>query len=309
MNNHDYTNQITVVITTFFAGEKLDHCLDRLPKKISKIIIDNGNEFKNKTIYEQKYENLNYIIPKGNIGIPSSYQMAWKHVKTKYMFQTQPDVLLNNDCIQELYAATKNYPNAAIFSPIIFHDKKYEASGNFFFIKYDARKKKITNKIIFNKIYDDLPTGDFSVDAVSATAMLIDTDKLGEINGWDTNIFAYFEDVDLCLRFKLQGYEVVKVKKAKLDHQAFSSHDKKFHRELEFSRNFHYCWSRVYFMTKYEGFIKGKLLSLGLIFKFIAKIIIYIIFLKKKKLSLYAPRLFGTISSLISLRSFYRPNL
>lgn len=300
--------ECTVIITTFFSGDKLDHCLNTIPNNLKKIIIDNGCENNKKKYYENKFINLHYILPENNIGIPSSYQLAWRHVDTPYIFQTQPDVILEKNCIEELYLSAKKYPNFGILSPIIFHNNTYTANGNYFYVKYNKEKKKILNKIKFNKIYDDIPDGDISVDAVSATSMFIDTEKLREIKGWDTSFFAYFEDVDLCLRFKSIGYDTIKIKNAKLYHQAFSSHKEKFHKEMDYSRNFHYSWSKIYFISKYEGLIKSKILAIQLIVIFFLKFLFYFILINKKKLT-YLARLQGSIASFLSLKPFYRPKI
>lgn len=301
-------DECTVIITTFFAGKKLETCLNSIPKNLKKIIVDNGCEEKNKEFYERLYKNLTYVIPGRNLGIPSSYQLAWEHVKTKYIFQTQPDVIVDNNCIHELYKAAKKYPNAGVLSPLTFHDDKYSANGNFFYLKYSKNKKKIYQKIRQNKLYDRIPNGDFSVDAVSATAMFIDTDKLELLKGWDTKIFAYFEDIDLCLRFKLMNFDIIKVKNAKLNHQAFSSHSKDFHNEMDYSRNFHYSWSKIYFNSKYEGILSGKLEGFLMVLKYFFKLIFYSIF-KRYKMNTYKARFLGSAASLFSREAYYRPKI
>ena len=47
---NDLTN-CTVVITTFFAGEKLENCIKNIPKVFKILIIDNGGEIKKKKYY------------------------------------------------------------------------------------------------------------------------------------------------------------------------------------------------------------------------------------------------------------------
>ena len=43
----------TVVITTFFAGDKLENCIKNIPQNFKILIIDNGGE-KNKKIILKK---------------------------------------------------------------------------------------------------------------------------------------------------------------------------------------------------------------------------------------------------------------
>ena len=66
-------HDVTVVITNFFSGEKLEKCLNNIPPIVKKLIIDNGNEVENKKYYESKFENLIYYLSKQNLGVPRSY--------------------------------------------------------------------------------------------------------------------------------------------------------------------------------------------------------------------------------------------
>ena len=133
----------------------------------------------------------------------------------------------------------------------------------------------------FNQAYIKPPEGDLTVDSVTGTAMLIDRDKLKLINDWDTNIFNYFEDMDLCLRFRLKGFEIIKIRSAEVDHDAFTSHDKSLSRQLDFSRNWHYSWSRFYFLKKHTTILGAYLYGLN-VFYFIYNKIFFISFLKEQ---------------------------
>ena len=48
--NNDISN-CTIVITTFYSGDKLEKCLKNIPEKFKKLIIDNGGEFEKKKIF------------------------------------------------------------------------------------------------------------------------------------------------------------------------------------------------------------------------------------------------------------------
>ena len=91
-------NTCTVVITTFFAGDKLENCIKNIPHIFKILIIDNGGEKNKKIYFENKFPNLTYFVSNENLGVPRSYSLANKMVKTKYMFNTQPDVIIKEKC-------------------------------------------------------------------------------------------------------------------------------------------------------------------------------------------------------------------
>lgn len=298
----------TVVITTFFAGDKLESCIKNIPKDFKILIIDNGGETNKKDYYEKKYLNLTYHVSKENLGVPKSYSLANRLVKTKYMFNTQPDVLIKEECIENLLNKTKSYPNFAILSPTIFHNNIYSVEGDYRTLKISKNKFKETKKIKYHPKYDNPPDGDLSVDAVTGTAMLIDREKLKLINDWDTNIFNYFEDMDLCLRFRFKGFEIIKVRNAVVDHNAFSSHDENFSKQMEFSRNWHYSWSKFYFLKKHTTTFNAYKFGISLFLKSIIKSLFYVFF-KKSKSIIHFAKAYGICFAILNLEPAYRPQI
>lgn len=296
----------TVVITTFFSGDKLEKCINNIDSKFNILVIDNGCEEKKKFYFEDKFKNVNYLIPGTNLGVPNSYNYALSKVKTRYMFNTQPDVEVKKGCIEKLIKAASEYPNAAILTPIIYHYGKYIGGGDFKILKF-TNNKLLDYKEKQNNIYNTIPSGDLCVDAVTGTAMLIDTNKMRQIGGWDKIIFNYYEDMDICLRFRINSYEILKINGAEVDHIPFSSHMSIFEKDLDYSRNWHYSWSKIYFYRKYNR--KFYALREGikeLILSFI-KIAVYLFY--KKKRNTYVAKFLGTFCSLFLIKSYYRPNI
>lgn len=306
MNN--ILNNVTVVITTFLSGENLEKCLQNIPKYFQKLIIDNANEKNKKDYFEKKFENLTYYLSSENLGVPRSYSLANKLVKTKYMFNTQPDVIIKKNCIENLMKKLSTYKNAIILSPTIFHNGNYHVDGDFKILKIRNSKFYNVKNFFFNSVHKEPPHGDFSVEAVTGTAMLIDRDKLMTINDWDKNIFNYFEDMDLCLRSRLKGYEIIKIRDAEVDHDAFSSHTREFENELDFSRNWHYSWSRVYFKKKHESYINAIYWGFWQCIKSTTKYFIYFL-INKKKSTIHYAKLSGYLNAILNRQSSFRPKI
>ena len=64
--------------------------------------------------------------------------------------------------------------------------------------------------------------------------------------------FMYLENVDLCLRAKNNG-DLFIVKNSKIHHLG-STGDDKYSMEVELSRNWHWMWSRFYFIKNIKEF-------------------------------------------------------
>jgi GT2 family glycosyltransferase len=59
------------------------------------------------------------------------------------------------------------------------------------------------------------------------------------------------EDIDISLRLKLNGNEIIKVRSAEVDHKGFSSHFLEIKDTMNLSRVWHFTWSSIYFKKKF----------------------------------------------------------
>ena len=63
----------------------------------------------------------------------------------------------------------------------------------------------------------------------------------------------YLENVDLCLRAKNQGGNLLICTNSKINHLGAKGVDEKFFEEVELSRNWHWMWSKFYFDKKHKN--------------------------------------------------------
>ena len=156
------------------------------------------------------------------------------------------------------------------------------------------------------KIVDILPSGDICVEAVNATAMLIKKSIIKKINGWDENIYTYHEDIDLCLRLRRKNYSIMKVKNSIVHHIGFGSNKKKNKIKAEQSRNWHYCWSSLYFKDKHSLKINFIFFYIKNLVKYFLKTIINLLLLRNKKFTLNLMRLRACLNYLLNKKASYR---
>jgi GT2 family glycosyltransferase len=308
--NLNYNDLCTVFIVTYYSQNKIRSCLDSIPRKYNIIIFDNSGQLEYKKEIENAYPNTRYIVSKINLGIPRAYNFGLNIIKTEYMFTTQPDVVLRSNCLDNLIEAAIKYSTAGIFSPITYHGKKYILDGDHKTLNIDRKKKRIifNEKNMNTEIYKKIPEGDFCVDGVTGTAMLIKRSFLKNIGGWDKKIFSYWEDMDICARMRFDNHAVIKVVKAQLDHDAFSSHDESVHSSLDYFRNWHYMWSSYYIRKKHKQYTVALFFAFRVLFLHILKIIFYLIFFKKKKLITSRAKINGLLNSFFNKKSYFRIN-
>ena len=300
--DNQMSEKCTVVLPTFFPGEQIVKCIETIPKIFKIVIIDNSYD-ERLIKFIKKYNNIEYHNI-GDVGLGKTFNYALSIIKTELIFLTQPDVTLRNNCLENLINSTLLYPSAGILAPIVFDNGIY-SKYDFYDLKYDK-----INKIFNNKKFKDginiLPSGDYSVDAINATSMLLKTNLMKKIGGWDENIYVYLEDIDISLRLKLNGNEIIKIRNSEVDHKGFSSHFLEIKETMNLSRIWHFTWSSIYFQKKF-GKKHIYIINLAkVIFFSVTKNIFHLFFFNKRKLNINNIKISACISHILNKGSYFR---
>lgn len=299
MNN--FSELCTVVVPTFFPGDEILNNLNSIPSSIKILIIDNSYNIslKEKLL---KYNNCNYYNI-GDVGLGKTFNFALSKIKTPYVLLTQPDVILKENCIENLMKGIQKYKDSGMVVPIVYDNKSY-SKYDFYDLKYSKKKKEFMMKK--NKEILSAPLGDFCVDAVNATTMMISVDALKTIKGWDENYYVYLEDIDICLRLKLNQYSIIKIADAKVDHIGWSSHFNEIRDTMNVSRIWHFTWSSLYFESKFcrKSLVLKKLIKI--IFFSVIKLILNLVILRLSKVKQNLIKLSACFAFISKRGSYFR---
>ena len=282
-------NNLTFIIVTFKSNHIIDECIESLPKNSSIIIIENSNNIELKKTLEAKYSNINVIVQE-NSGMGSANNKGIKLCKTDYAFVINPDVKFYKNTMHELIALSSKYNDYSILAPIC-DDEKYP--------NYKIKNKRIKN------YYPDF----LDVDSVDGYAMLINKNKFSDNIYFDEQIFLYLENDDLCLRKKKENHKIYIAKKAKIHHMGGKSHSPIHEKEIEFSRNWHWMWSKFYFNKKHYGYSMALLKVFPSIITSMIKFFYYFVTSNKFKKKIYIMRFLGLLNSIFGKKSWYRPKI
>ena len=282
-------NNLTFIIVTFKSNHIIDECIESLPKNSNIIIIENSNNIELKKTLEAKYSNINVIVQE-NSGMGSANNKGIKLCKTDYAFVINPDVKFYKNTMHELIALSSKYNDYSILAPIC-DDEKYP--------NYKIKNKRIKN------YYPDF----LDVDSVDGYAMLINKNKFSDNIYFDEQIFLYLENDDLCLRKKKENHKIYIAKKAKIHHMGGKSHSPIHEKEIEFSRNWHWMWSKFYFNKKHYGYSMALLIVFPSIITSMIKFFYYFVTSNKFKKKIYIMRFLGLLNSIFGKKSWYRPKI
>jgi len=281
---------LSIVIVTLKSEKVIHQCIKSLNQNIPIIVVEHSDNKKLKEDLENKYNNLKCILAKSNLGMGAGNNIGIKAADTDYVLLLNPDVLLEDNAIEELFLASQNLNNFSMLAPL---EKNFN--------NYGFLNKEKTNK--------NLENSPFEVDFIDGFSMLINKKKFKEIGYFDENFFMYLENNDLCKRSRDKGDLIYIVPKSKINHLAAKAVDEKYEDEIEFSRNWHWIWSKFYFNKKHYGFFKAFYEGFPRYCSSIIRFLFYLLINNKKKRSIYFNRASGFYNALLGKTSWYRPNL
>ena len=288
---------LSVVIVTFKSDRVIYDCIETIPNQLKIIVVDNSNDKKFKENIEKKYNNVECILSPKNLGMGPGNNFALKRVKTDYAIVLNPDVILEENTIQEIIKESENISSFAILAPLS-NDPQYP--------NYKINKK---NQNDVNNV------SPFRVESVDGYAMVLNLKKINKIESFenykyfDENFFMYLENDDLCKRLINKNENIFIVPKSKIKHLGAKAVNPDYAHEVELSRNWHWIWSKFYFNKKYYGFHYAFFVGLPNFITAIFKFVFYFLFNKKNKKEIYLQRVFGFVNAVLGKSSFYRPKI
>jgi len=229
---------ITVVIVNYFSADVLKDCLLSLHAKqaLEIKLIDNSVDEQEKQTLERlvtEFSNVELLFNSENLGFSKAVNQGAKLAKGDAILLLNPDTVVSEGALDELYAAV--FPkDVAIAGPLIlFPDGTEQPAG---------RRKTPTPARAFSSLFglsrlglgkgyamggNPIPSEAQEVDAVSGSCLLIRKSVFEQLGFMDEGYAMHCEDLDLCMRVKLADFKLMFVPTAVVTHaKGHSSHNR-----------------------------------------------------------------------------------
>ena len=280
---------VTLVVISFKSNQNIKNLLTKIKDCINIILIENSTDLTLKDYYS-KNNNIKFFFKK-NIGFGPAINEAAKFIKTKYFFVLNPDLskIEEKTIFYFLKYAKKLNDNFGVLGP------RYNNLENDKSLKQSNKAKDIVN-----------------VNCISGAAMFFNRNSFEEINGFDKNIFLYFEENDICKRLNSINKKVYQVNSIKINHNRGNSFDSNNVNEIEIMKMnsiWHFAWSKFYYLKKHYTYLIAILFVLPSIIRSFLKICYYYSTKNKKDLKKYKFRFSGFVNSIMLKKSYRRPDL
>ncbi len=277
---------VTIVFVGYYSKDKIKKYLNQFNDKFKVIIIENSYDFSLRKIIK-KFKHTSIIFNKKNLGFGASSNIGLKNIKTKYGIHLDLDTNCSNKSILKLIEEAKKLNDFIILGPKI---------RNYNYKIEDFQKKNISKNLS-------------SMNFIDGCCMLFNMKKLKKHGYFDENFFLYFEEYDLFKRFIRKDEKIIMTNRVSISHKGRSSTNKRYSKEIEINRNWHYLWSKFYFYRKHYNYLYAFIKISGSLLSSFLRIPIFFLVGSKFKKRIYVARLLGILNSMINNKSWYRPNI
>ncbi|WP_103070688.1 glycosyltransferase family 2 protein [Aquimarina sediminis] len=278
-------NDISVILINYNSSSYTISCVQSILKQTTSsikyeiIIVDNASEIEDfetlkNELSKSNIPNLKLVRSKYNTGFGGGNMYGVQFANGKYFAFVNNDTILQNDCLYITFDFLEKTPSAAVCSP-----QQYDENGNvqksfdhFLSLKREIFGRKILEK--FNPIKFPkrkmVYSSPIQVQSVPGSFLVVKADNFENVGGFDTNIFLYYEETDLCYRIHKNtiGGDCFLIPKGRYTHFNGQSTSKSLaiKKELKISL--------LYVLRKNSGYIPYQTLRWWLVLKFFFKSIV-----------------------------------
>ncbi len=224
-----------VVIVNYNAGPLLEECIASvLAENAGRLVlVDNASHddsLRRVEICHGSHERLVILRNSNNIGFAAACNLGAQQCLQPYILFLNPDTVLQPGAIAGmLQALTHSKERGMAGGQLCNLDGSEQPGGRRVFPTPRRAVVRALNLSGLARVsprwFSDyllhreaLPCTPVNVEAISGACMLVKREALDSVGGWDEGYFLHCEDLDLCMRFRLEGWKVCFVPQVKVFH-------------------------------------------------------------------------------------------
>lgn len=211
-------NKVSVSIVTHNNSEEIVKVLESIFNNtkglnLKVFVIDNDSNDSTIDIIKEKYQNVALIQMDDNTGFGYAHNQVLNMISSDYHVIINPDITFNSNVIKELVDYLEEHNDTVMITPRILNMDgteqylpklspkiRYLLGGRF--EKFGGMFSRWRNEYTMKS---ESITEPIEIDFCTGCFMVVKTDVLKKLNGFDDRFFMYFEDADLTKRAKKYG--------------------------------------------------------------------------------------------------------
>ena len=233
---------VVISLLNFNGKKNTLECLESLKNvkrdnfKLTIVVVDNASTDASPSVIsnlKSQISNLKFIKNANNLGFAGGNNVAIKYALengANYVLILNNDTYVDKNFLEELLKASEKDEKIGILVPKIyfapgfeFHKDRYRKNelGKVFW--YAGGKMDWANVIGHHRGVDEVDRGQFDkteeTELATGCCMLIKREVIDRVGMFDDKYFLYYEDADLCVRAKKNGFKIMFVPKSIIWHK------------------------------------------------------------------------------------------
>lgn len=251
---------VTAVVVTYRSAATLGRALAGARRchdagLLDLVIVDNASTDGTREVIEHEAPWARRVYSERNVGFARGCNLGFREVTSPYALFLNPDAVIEPDALRVLLEFMQQTPRAGIAGPAIVEG----ADGS---VLQDTGRRPTPWSIVRDAMpgrrmrersWAIVPGSEpRRTEWVCGAVLLIRSDLMRKLGGFDPRFFLYWEEMDLCLRAEQAGFEIWAVGGAVVRHIGGASVAPDDARVAGCIAE-HYYRSRYYFMVKHHG--------------------------------------------------------
>lgn len=267
--------KISVIIVSYNVQYFLELCLDSVLRALKGIdaeiiVVDNQSEDESCELVRERFEEVILIANTENAGFSRANNQGLAIARGSYIHFLNPDTVLPEDFYTHTLAYLDAHPDTGCLGPRLIDGRGiYAPDSKKSFPSFWTSVYKVTGlarlfprSAVWNRYYAaQVPEKETTpVDILSGCCLLVRRSAMEQAGGgFDESYFMYCEDVDLCHRVRLAGYNNIYFPEVSVVHYKGESTRKLSYRYMKIFYDAHALFVRKYYPPRLGAIYIGAL--------------------------------------------------
>jgi hypothetical protein len=226
------SSSVDVVVVSYNSRDRLRACVEPLLalQTVNVIVVDNASPDGSLDVVREL--PLTAIQLSSNGGFAHGVNTGWRNGSAPYVLLLNPDARIDGHSLEVLVRTLAEAPELGAVAPrIVDSDGSLDYSQR----RFPRLRSTYARAFFLHRLFPAAPWTDELVrneaayaergnpDWVSGACILLRRDALVKLGGLDEGFFMYGEDIDLCRRMRIAGYELLFEPAAVVEHEGGAS--------------------------------------------------------------------------------------
>ena len=225
---------VAIVVVNYNAAELLLRCaFNSLPQAAELVIVDNASADGSVEALEREFgghEKVKILRNSSNLGFAAACNLGARATSSEFVLFLNPDCMAAEGAVQRLALALDSDPKAGMVGGLLLNpDGREQAGGRravptpwrslvraFHLSVFEKRWPRLFTD--FNLHKQPLPSEPVALEAISGACVMVKRAAIDNVGPWDEAYFLHCEDLDLCMRYRMNRWRILFVPDAKFIH-------------------------------------------------------------------------------------------